>query len=287
MTGLKKAAALILAICIFAMATLLSSCGDGKKNTIEELVEQVTAYSLTSRAVEKTRNRDSFDARLDVKIKTNIAGADVSVPISSKVMAAGLKSATPTYYTGTDTAVLGSVVKSESYYEGDWCYTVNAGVGTKKQVEGGGEVSEAVETINSIQQVLPAMLLVDVTITDGEDGIRTVSVPIPDDKFEEIFNDLVSEMTVQTVNSSLEGAAEITSYRGYNATVRVAVNKDGYVKSYAINFDLDVTANVTVLIFKTTTTLTANVDAELTYDQPGKAVTITFPEGYKDFPETK
>jgi hypothetical protein len=74
-------------------------------------------------------------------------------------------------------------------------------------------------------------------------------------------------MTVQTVNGSLDGAAEITSYRGYNATVRVVVSRDGYVKSYAINFDLDVTANVTVLFFKTSTTLTANIDAELTYNE--------------------
>jgi hypothetical protein len=65
------------------------------------------------------------------------------------------------------------MIRSESYYEGDWCYTVNTGVGSKRQVEGGGEVSEAVETINSIQQVLPAMLLVDVTITDGDDGAQT------------------------------------------------------------------------------------------------------------------
>lgn len=287
MKGIKKFAALALALCISATAAILSSCGDGEKNAVEEFFEQVTAYSLTSRAVEKTRGLDSFDSVLDVKIKTNIAGADVTVPITSKVMAAGLKSKTPTYYTATDSAVLGSMIRSESYYEGDWCYTVNAGVGTKKPVEGGGEVSEAVETINSIQQVLPAMLLVDVTITDGDDGARTVSVPIPDDKFEEIFNEFVSEMTVQTVNGSLDGAAEITSYRSYNATVRVAVSRDGYVKSYAINFDLDVTANVTVLFFKTSTTLTANIDAELTYNEPGKAVTITFPDGYKDFPETK
>jgi len=263
------------------------SCGEGKKNAVEEFVEQVTAYSLTSRAVEKTRALDSFDATLDVTIKTKIAGADVNVPIETKVRAAGLKGVSPVYYSGTDATVFGSAIKSESFYEGDWCYTVSGGVGTKKQVESGGSVCEAVETINSIQQVLPAMLLVDVTIENGEDGLRTVSVPIPDEKFEEIFSEFVNEMTVETVNSSLEGAAEITSYRGYNAVVRVAVNKDGYVKSYAINFDLDVTANVTVIIFKTTTTLTGNVDAVLTYNDPGTPVSITFPAGYKDFPETK
>lgn len=287
MKSIKKLTALVLALCIAATAALMSSCGDGEKNAVEEFFEQLTAYSLTSRAVEKTKDLDSFDATLDVKIKTNIAGADVTVPITSKVMAAGLKGKTPTYYTATDSAVLGSIIKNESFYEGDWCYTVSAGVGTKKQVEGGGEVSEAVETINSIRQVLPAMLLVDVSIEDGEDGLKTVSVPIPDENFEEIFNEFVNEMTVQTVNSSLEGAAEITSYRGYNAVVRIAVNKDGYVESYAINFDLDVSANVTVVFFKTTTTLTGNVDAVLTYNDPGTPVSITFPAGYKDFPETK
>ena len=287
MTIIKKAAALIMAMAVLAAAALLSSCGDGKKNAVEELVEQVTAYSLTSKAVGKTRALDSFDAILDISIKTNIAGADVTVPIKTKVKAAGLKGTSPVYYSGTDMTALGSAVQSESYYEGNWCYTVSAGVGTKKQVEGGGSVCEGVETINSIQQVLPAMLLVDVTIESGENGLKTVSVPIPDEKFEEIFSEFVNEMTVETVNSSLEGAAEITSYRGYNAVVRVAVNKDGYVESYAINFDLDVTANVTVFIFKTTTTLTGNVDAVLTYSDPGKPVTITFPAGYKDFPETK
>lgn len=285
MKKIGKAAALLAAILIVLAA--FTSCGDGEKNAVEEFVEQMTAYSLTSRAVEKTRKLESFDANLDVNIKTNIAGADVVVPIKTKVRAAGLKSSNPTYYLGTDAAALGQIIKNEAYYEGDWCYTLNSGIGTKKQVEGGGTVSEAVKTINSIQQVLPAMLLVDVTITEGDDGVRTVSVPIPDDKFEELFNDLVSEMTVQTVNNSLDGAAEITSYRGYNAKVRVAVSRDGYVKSYAINFDLDVTANVTVLFFKTSTTMTANIDAELTYNEPGKEVTITFPDGYRDFPEVK
>ena len=131
------------------------------------------------------------------------------------------------------------------------------------------------------------MLLVDVTIGSDENGLKTVSVPIPDDKFEEIFSEFVNEMTVDAVNGALEGAAEITSYRGYNAVVRITVSENGYVKSYAINFDLDVTANVTVFILKTTTTFTSNVDAVLTYTDPGMPVTITFPEGYKDFPETK
>ena len=131
------------------------------------------------------------------------------------------------------------------------------------------------------------MLLVDVSIDDDENGLKTVSVPIPDDKFEEIFREFVDEMSVETVNGALEGVAEITSYRGYNAVVRITVSKNGYVKSYAINFDLDITANVTVLIFKTTTTFTSNVDAVLTYTDPGTPVSITFPEGYKDFPEAK
>ena len=285
MSKIKKAAALALVLCV--LAALVSSCGDGKKTAVEELIEQVTAYSLTSRAVEKTRALESFDAMLDVKIKTNIAGADLTVPIKTNVKAAGLKDRVPVYYTCADTSAVGGAAKSESFYEGNWCYSVNAGVGTKKRVEGGGAVCEAVETINSIQQVLPAMLLVDVTIEDGEDGLKTVSVPIPDDTFEELFNEFVDEMTVETVNGALEGAAEITSYRGYNATVRIAVSKEGYVKSYALNFDLDVTANVTIIFLKTTTTLTANVDAELTYTDPGTPVTIAFPEGYKDFPETK
>lgn len=277
MKMIKKAAAIALALCIVAAA--LSSCGGGKKNAVEELVEQVTAYSLTSRAVEKTRSLDSFDAKLDVNISSNVAGVDIAVPLGTKVKAAGLKGDNAVYYTGTDAG--------ESFYEGDWCYTVSAGIGTKKQVEGGGGVCEAVETINSIQQVLPAMLLVDVTITDDADGLKTVSVPIPDDKFEEIFNEFISNMSVETVNDALEGAAEITSFRGYNAVVRITVSQNGYVKSYAINFDLDVTANVTFLFIKTTTTFTSNVDAVLTYNDPGTPVTITFPAGYKDFPETK
>lgn len=287
MNNIKKITALFIALCVFVPAAILSSCGDGNKSAVEEFVEQVTAYSLTSRAVEKTRSLDSFDATLDVKISTNVAGANVAFPIKTKVTAEGLKSGAAKYYVGTESSGLGSAAKREEFYEGDWCYTVSAGVGTKKRVEGGGAVCEAVETINSIQQVLPAMLLVDVTINDAGDGTKVVSVPIPDDTFEDIFNDLVDEMTVETVNNSLEGAAEITSYRGYNATVRVAVSRDGYVKSYAINFDVDITAKVTLLFLQTTTTMTANVDAVLTYDEPGKPATIVFPEGYVDFPEVK
>ena len=285
MKTMKRIASLALALCVIALTALMSSCGNGKKNAVEELVEQVTAYSLSSRAVEKTRSLDSFDAMLEVNISSNIAGVDVAVPLGTKVKAAGLKGTAPVYYSGTGETVFGSA--SESFYEGEWCYTVTAGVGSKQKVEGGGAVCEGVATINSIQQVLPAMLLVDVTIGSDENGLKTVSVPIPDDKFEEIFSEFVNEMTVDAVNGALEGAAEITSYRGYNAVVRITVSENGYVKSYAINFDLDVTANVTVFILKTTTTFTSNVDAVLTYTDPGMPVTITFPEGYKDFPETK
>ena len=59
------------------------------------------------------------------------------------------------------------------------------------------------------------------------------------------------------------------------------LDENGYVSVYKMAFDMNIDVETSGIVVGTE----ASVEMEITFKNPGTAVTITPPEGYQDFPE--
>ena len=83
-----------------------------------------------------------------------------------------------------------------------------------------------------------------------------------------MYADLIDDMT---------DTAEILSANVQIKDAEVSITvKDGYIQSYSIDYDVVVEASGVTMRY--------GASASVTYNNPGKTVTITPPAGYQSFP---
>ena len=166
---------------------------------------------------------------------------------------------------------------TESYTEGEWCYVTALGQNMKVKIGEGSEEYDGYSDMESAIKELPEDILSEVEIKENDDGTKTVSVAIADDKFAEIYKDFIGSMSA----SAAEGSDAISDVSVTNAKVEITADKNGYLSIYGISFDMNIEAESEGLSFETK----ASVEMNVTFKNPGTAVTVTPPEGYQDFVE--
>ena len=238
--------------------------------------KKLTAYSLVSDAVAKMETLDSFEADMDIKMGIETMGVSMDVPMQYNVKAAGLKGDNPVTFSTVSMTMMGVTMKTEAYTEGEWCYITAFGQGMKMKAGENTEEYDGYADIESVIKEIPEDILSDVEITENSDGTKTVSVAVSDEKFTELYQSLVDEMSA----SAMEGEA-VLDVSVTNANVTVTVNKDGYVSVYGVSFDM----NLKVESEGASVETVSSVDMTITYKNPGTAVTVTPPAGYQDFEE--
>lgn len=261
---MKKRMAFALALLMAFSLVLFTSC------------ENATAYSLVADAVAKNEALDSFDADVDIEMSVEVSGITVDVPMGYQIKASGLAGDNPVTSTTMSVTAMGMTMETNAYIEGEWCYVTMLGENMKMKVGESAEQYDGYSSIESVFKPLSEELLADVEITENGDGTRSVSVAIPDEEFETLYQDFVNDMSA---SAGQEGAVSDLSVT--NGKVDITVDGNGYVSVYKVSFEM----NLKVESSGVSMDAKAPVEMAITFHNPGTAVTVTPPEGYQDFTE--
>ncbi|MBQ9747857.1 MAG: hypothetical protein IJV98_03650 [Clostridia bacterium] len=272
----KKILSLVLAVLMLVSVTVLTSC------------EKETAYSLVSGALEKMETLDSFDATIDMKMKTEmeLMGEKVQqdIPMSMAIKASGIQADALKMTFDVDMEVEGEEVSTKVYQEGEWVYMEMFGMGIKMKQGDLTAEYDGMAQIKDMTKPIPEEVLADVEIVKNDDGTKTVTAAIPDDQMQATFPEFADQM----VGTMAEGV-EIDNLSLTNGEVSITVDKNGYIAVYEISFsmslDMDFGAEMGALLGTQIVTLKADVEAVVVYNNAGEPVTVTPMAGYEDFAE--
>lgn len=238
--------------------------------------EMETAYSMVTDAVAKTDKLDSVEAKLTMNLNMSMTGMTLEVPVTMNIKASGLQGNGPVMLTDMTTSMLGQDVTMAIYQEGEYFYITSNGESYKMKTGEETDNMDALAEMDSMLQGLSEDILKDVEIFKNENSTKTISVTLSDEAFTGIYKDLIG-----TVNETVTDGGEVSNLNITNAKVEITVNEDGYVAEYKIAFDM----SMTISTGEQAMDVTVKVDMALEFNEPGKNVTVTAPEGYQDFEE--
>lgn len=252
---MKKIVSLILILCLASMLFV----GCSTKTPAEQIAE----------ALDKTQALDSMDAEMTMTVTVAAQGFTMEIPMTMDIKGEALQSDAPKMKIDMSMTMLEQTAKMEMYMEGDWAYYVMDGYKYKVKISELESEEDYSESVGSLLQDLPDDLLKDIELEEKSDGSKSVTIEIAADKFADLFEEIMEDMNSSTGTGT--GAAEIT-----DCSVTLTL-KDGYITEYAMSYDMEMT--VEGIAF------TGSAEASISYKNPGTKVTVTPPEGYKDFEE--
>ena len=256
---MKRITSLILAVCL--MCCVLSAC------------ESQTPYQLVSAALEKTNTLNDMDAVMEMSITAEANGQSLTIPMTLTVKASQMQSDNPKMLMGLsmkmDIAGFSTDISMDIYFADGWAYVGTGGSGYKVNASDMQDRLGSNISTDMVMQTLPEELLNKSEIKKNPDGSQTVSASIDGETFSTLYKELID-----TMNSATD--TDVSGLTVSDAVVTVTV-KDGYISVY----DMDFTMNIDV----SGTTVKSTATASVTYNDPGKAVTVTPPAGYLDFSE--
>lgn len=253
---MKKVISLCLLLCILCTC-LLPACS--KTKSVFETVDE---------AIRKTQDLDSMVATMKMEMNMAMEGMTLSIPITAEIKATGLKSESPVVSTAMSTSMLGQKMDIDVYQEGTWAYVSMEGMSYKMDTSKAEAEYDFSGDVQDMLQALPEDLFKDIQPEKKDDGSVTVTIPIPEDTFTNIYDAMVDN-----VNSTAGMEADI-DVKIENAVVKITV-ANSYISLYELEFSM-------TMVIEGTTTKT-DVTASVAYSNPGASVTITPPEGYQDF----
>lgn len=254
---MKRIISLVLALCVVCMCGVLVSC------------ETESTFSVISTALDNTQALDYMDATMEMEINMESQGTTMSIPMTADIKANNLKSDNPVMSTEISMSMLGMTVDMKMYQEGEWAYYDALGMKYKTKITEETSEYDYSDDVDSMVQDLPEELLENIELVKSEDGSVTVTVAVPDEQFADIYDDYIDSLNSTTGYE--DGDITIT-----NAKVSITV-KDEYLAVYDMSFNMNIDIEGV--------SSTADVTTKVTYNNPGEKVTVTPPEGYKDYKE--
>lgn len=245
---------LALALTLLMICGLFAGCG------------QKSAYQTVAEAVAKTQALEAMDVKMEMDMTINSDVMTMSMPITLEMKAKDTKSENPVILTNLSLSMLGQSIEAQIYQENGWTY---AAMGDQKYKTQSEPQTDQYDYSEEMLQIIPEELMQDVKLEKGEDGAAKATISISGEKFMEVYADLVDQ-----ISDSL-GDSEDLNVKDAQVVISV---KNGYISTYEISFSLEETAGEDVT--------SLDVKASITYNNPGKSVEITPPEGYQDFPES-
>lgn len=263
---MKKLISLLLVLCLVCTAMMISCTKDPSTNDDPPAEKPLTPAEQVSEAIKKINALSDLDFNMNVDIKMNVSGTQMEIPMKSNCKIKDVHAENPVIYNKTEMTMMGETMVTETYLEGEWAYMVMGDIKYKMKAE---DADMDIGTDDMLKELSEEIMKTAET-TENADGSITMKVSIPADEFEEIFDEMIEGM-----NSSM-GGSEVNEIKLNNASVETTI-KDGYVMSYIIGYDFEMSMMGE--------TVTAQATASITFNNVGKEVTITFPEGYKNFEE--
>jgi len=254
------------AILMLSLLFTLAACGKDKNPE---------AYELVNSAMKKTQALDSLDMKMVMNMSMKMEGVSMDIPITYDIKAVDVHSKTPKMAMVMSMEMMGMSVDMDFYMEDGYYYMSAMGQKMKFKAEAGDDY-DALGQANNMMVDLDEKYLKDVAIVSGSNGKKTVTLKMDSDEFKKTFKDLVDSTGESAVDGGTVKNIDIS-----NASVEITVNKDGYIDTYKLKFDMSMTVDV----MGTSNTVSVSTDASIQYNNPGKKVTVTAPAGYKNYPE--
>lgn len=252
----NKIAALLLVLCMMLSCGLFAACGEVKDVDINA-------------AIEKTEALDSISADFNMEMIMSMEGFNMTVPVTAEVNAKGIKGDNPVISTKVATSLFGQSIDMEIYQEDGWMYFVMGDMKYKTSADSEADTYNYYEDIDDMLQLVPEELLKDVEAKKNSDGSQTVTLSLSDEKFNELYKDIIGAAS-KSMGASGDGIKISVS----DASVSVTVAGE-YVSAYDIGFKMSAEAEGV--------TTEAEVKVSVKFNNPGKDVTVTPPEGYESF----
>lgn len=234
----KRLSLILLTVCTVLLAIALTSCDAGK----------------IERAVERTAEKDSYDATLELSLKVNdvttraVAEIEINDPELGKEKA---------HY-----KITANNVTTDIYKDGAWLYIPSEQAKVSERGYEGVAYKTYEELLEDIVEELPDGLAKEATITKDDDEYILEAV-----------------LTKGEIADDYEDAIE--AIKNYYALRSAAVEKASirvegegrYINEYILNITFKDDNN------------TYEVVAKVEYDDPGERVEIDFPKGYENYKE--
>jgi len=253
---MKRILSLILALTMIFAVLSMTACGEGVAETVEN-------------AIEKTEELDSYDATVEIKASLKTGNAVIEVPMTVVVKACGMDGENERVYAKSNMKIPGAELVTETYIENDIAYVIT---GNKKYKINLEKYDDSIkydyaEFIEELMQDLPEELFANAEFVKGDNG-KTVSVDIPDKAFGEIFDDLYEYIGKTAIGSDTAAVA------ASGAKASITVSK-GYVREYLMKYTMKVGVKESAF--------SGEVEVKLSFNNIGKSVSVTAPEGYESF----
>ena len=253
-------------VLVLSILFTLAACGEEPKSE---------AYELVNAAMWKTRALDSLDIKMVMNMSMEVDGVSMDIPIEYDVKAVDVHSNFPKMAMVMTMEMFGMPMDVELYMEDGYYYMSAMDQKMKVKAEDLDDY-DALGQANDIMVDLDEKYLKDVAVVSGSDGKKTVTLTMNVDEFMDEFEDLID-----SVGESAAGGSSLEDIEISNISIEVTVDKNGYIDTYKVAYDMTVTVDV----MDTTSTATASADISVQYRNPGQSVTVTPPADYKSYPE--
>ena len=276
---MKKHCRSILVISLILLCLILSSCSsDG--------ISKLNAYQLVKSAVEKTSQLESYEMEQKVSSTTELLGEEMETILAFDLKVADAAGKTPRAIGTMSLTLMGEEIKIDAYYENDVIYM--SVEDEKVRIDASDEEAQTyqfLDTQKGILQIVPEDVLKDTKVTDNEDKSRTVELEPDEEKFSEIYNELISRMSNEEAYAEMMEDLK-TTISIHDAHISITVLPSGYIGEYNISFTMDLQMSSKAEDFEYS--INMDVDASIVYKDPGAKVTVTAPadlDTYKDYSE--
>ena len=253
-------------ILVLSMLFTLAACGEEPKSE---------AYELVNAAMLKTQALDSMDAKMIMNMSIEVDGVSMDIPIEYDIKAVDMQSGSPKMDMVVKMSMMGMSVNADCYVEDGYYYMSIMGQKVKVKAEVGDDY-DALGQADDLMVDLDAEYLKDVAIVSGADGKKTVTLTMDVNEFMDEFEDLID-----SVGENASSGSSLEDIDISNISIEVTVDKNGYIDTYKVAFDMAMTVDV----MDTTSTATASAEISIQYRNPGQSVTVTPPADYKSYPE--
>lgn len=252
---MKKITSVVLAVCMLFSVLMLASCSE-------------TPASLVNGAMAKMADLTSVEAKMDAEIKMSMMGIDMSMPIDMHIIVEDTKSEKPSGSVKAEMSFMGESVVMDMYMDGQgWAYMTVAGESYKVNTEAAeGELPLSSDSVTDMITQFPEEYFEGVEIEKNDDGSKSVTLVLTTEQFAQLFGDMLDGLS-----DSMGGAVTVK-----DVTLEITV-KDGYVVEFDIEFDMDMNMEGMAV--------SAEMDMDIDYINPGKEAKATPPAGYENFPE--
>lgn len=263
---------LVVLMCV-AMLFAFAACGEQAVNNATPTpvvtptpLPEPTAFELMSAAYNNAGALDDIDAEMIMNMTIAAQGVTIELPVTAKIKVDGAKTDKPVSYVEAKATMMGVETTNVIYIEDGWAYICADGVGYKTNAKEVIDDNDYSKQLKDVVTLIPEKHLTNANVVKNADGSKTVTVEFDKDSFLEFAKDSVLS------TSDVESIESIKSLDNIKITFTVDNNS---FKEYKMSFDMVVDADGVET--------TAKTDVTVKYNDTTNGVTITPPEGYKNF----